>query len=234
MPVFVIVSCEHATNRVPKRYVQLFAKEPAILTTHRGFDPGAYALGAKIAKELHAPFFYGTATRLLIELNRSLTSRSLFSRYSEVLKRDEKEELIKELYLPYRSEIEKKIEAHLGEGNQVIHLSIHSFTPELNGEVRKCDIGLLYDPKRKSEKMFCQFLKEELQKEEFCIRFNYPYQGKADGFTTSLRQRFSGDNYAGIEIEVNQKYVTKTGCFSKNIEDLLVQGVKHACQRKFF
>jgi hypothetical protein len=35
---------------------------------------------------------------------------------------------------------------------------------------------------------------------------NYPYQGKADGFTTTLRRQWPGDSYVGIEIEVNQKW----------------------------
>ncbi|MEO8932838.1 MAG: N-formylglutamate amidohydrolase, partial [Xanthomarina sp.] len=36
-------------------------------------------------------------------------------------------------------------------------------------------------------------------------RFNYPYLGKADGFTSYLRKQFP-KNYLGIEIEVNQKF----------------------------
>jgi hypothetical protein len=35
---------------------------------------------------------------------------------------------------------------------------------------------------------------------------NYPYQGKADGFTTTLRRKWPADSYVGIEIEVNQKW----------------------------
>jgi hypothetical protein len=37
------------------------------------------------------------------------------------------------------------------------------------------------------------------------VRFNYPYLGKADGFTTFMRKQFP-KNYIGIEIEVNQKF----------------------------
>jgi hypothetical protein len=38
------------------------------------------------------------------------------------------------------------------------------------------------------------------------VRYNYPYLGKMDGFTTYLRKQFIS-NYIGIELEVNQKYV---------------------------
>ena len=44
------------------------------------------------------------------------------------------------------------------------------------------------------------------QNPELKIRFNYPYLGKADGFTTYLRKIFP-ENYIGIELEVNQKFV---------------------------
>jgi len=37
------------------------------------------------------------------------------------------------------------------------------------------------------------------------VRFNYPYLGKADGFTTYLRKQFPA-NYMGIELEVNQAF----------------------------
>ena len=39
------------------------------------------------------------------------------------------------------------------------------------------------------------------------IKFNEPYKGTDDGFTTYLRTKFSDDEYLGIEIEVNQKYL---------------------------
>lgn len=35
---------------------------------------------------------------------------------------------------------------------------------------------------------------------------NYPYRGRADGFTTQLRKRFPIKAYAGVELEVNQKH----------------------------
>ena len=34
----------------------------------------------------------------------------------------------------------------MSRGRRVIHISSHSFTPELNGKVRRADVGLLYDP----------------------------------------------------------------------------------------
>jgi predicted N-formylglutamate amidohydrolase len=91
----------------------------------------------------------------------------------------------------------------------VIHLSIHSFTPLLNGHLRNCDIGLLYDSSKQAEKEFCKTFKTLMlqQRSDLNIRYNYPYLGKADGFTTYLRKRYP-HRYLGIEIEINQHFVT--------------------------
>jgi hypothetical protein len=41
----------------------------------------------------------------------------------------------------------------------------------------------------------------------FVTKFNEPYKGTDDGFTTYLRQKFRDTEYLGIEVEVNQKYL---------------------------
>ena len=42
---------------------------------------------------------------------------------------------------------------------------------------------------------------------EMALRRNYPYRGTADGHTTGLRRRFGKSDYAGIEIEINQRLI---------------------------
>jgi len=90
----------------------------------------------------------------------------------------------------------------------VLHLSVHSFTPAIDGRVRNADVGLLYDPARTAERRVCQQLQRALQSAhpELRVRRNYPYRGTADGFTTYLRRLFPDKQYAGIEIEINQRY----------------------------
>ena len=90
----------------------------------------------------------------------------------------------------------------------MLHLSVHSFTPAIDGRVRNADVGLLYDPARTAERRVCQQLQRALQSAhpELRVRRNYPYRGTADGFTTYLRRLFPDKQYAGIEIEINQRY----------------------------
>ncbi len=42
---------------------------------------------------------------------------------------------------------------------------------------------------------------------ELRLRRNYPYQGRGDGLTASLRKHHPDAAYVGIELEVNQRFV---------------------------
>ncbi|HZI25413.1 MAG TPA: N-formylglutamate amidohydrolase, partial [Chryseolinea sp.] len=85
----------------------------------------------------------------------------------------------------------------------------HTFTPVLNNQIRTVDIGILFDPNRKAESEFCRKLFDGLEQSlpYLSIKLNEPYKGTDDGFTTYLRTKFYDDEYLGIEIEVNQKYL---------------------------
>jgi predicted N-formylglutamate amidohydrolase len=114
----------------------------------------------------------------------------------------------------------------------VLHVSVHSFTPNLNGEERQCDIGLLYDSRKLEEKEFCKQLKNELSQIDnmLNVRFNYPYLGKADGFTTYLRKQFP-KHYLGIELEINQKYA-KDNVMNSKIKAVLFSALQHLIIKK--
>ena len=221
----MLISCEHAGNEVPDAYAPLFSGAEAALVSHRGWDPGALEVAQFLADQLQVQLFSMPVTRLLIEMNRSLDNPQLFSDFSNGLEEAVKSNLIKQYYLPYRN----SIEAAIGQANGVVvHLSIHSFTPVLNGEVREVDIGLLFDPDRKSEFKFCTFLKSKLSTEwtELTIQFNEPYKGTDDGLTTSLRKKFPDRKYLGIEIEINQKFVGAP--FFSSLKQHLLSGIKQA------
>lgn len=216
-----IVTCEHAGNRLPRPWNQKVNIPSSVLNSHEGIDIGAKALAVAIGKKLRCPLFICEETRLLIEPNRSLHHPCLFSRYTKALTQKEKEELIDTYYLPYRTDIENAIRATIKKGCSVNHLSIHSFTPILNGVERNADIGLLYDPKRPLEidraKKWRQRLPSELR-----VRMNYPYRGTSDGLTTHLRRLFPERLYGGIELEVNQRLLkNEPGWITKQLIESL-------------
>ena len=91
---FLLVSCEHGGNRVPKEYRALFAARKSLLATHRAYDPGALALARDLARAFDAPLVASTVTRLLVELNRSPGHPQLYSEETRDLPRSEKVRIV--------------------------------------------------------------------------------------------------------------------------------------------
>lgn len=206
----VVVTCEHATNRVPSAYRHLFKSKSAqaALASHRGWDPGSLEMGRFLSRAIGAPLFAAPASRLLVEVNRSPHHRSLFSEFSRPLGDAERARVIEKYYDPHRMRVAIAIRKMLKGRHRVIHLGMHTFTPMMKGIVRNADIGLLYDPKRSGELAFCTAWKRSLldRAPSFRVRRNYPYLGRADGFTTFLRRELKTSRYLGIELEVSQRF----------------------------
>ena len=221
-----IITCEHAGNKIPGEYSGLFHGSGGLLQTHRGYDIGIFDVFKSFNDEFNYPSFYSLNSRLLIDLNRSLNNRNLFSSFTRQLDKENRDRIITLYYKPLRDKVEQKIASFIKEGYKVYHIAFHSFTPVLNEQVRNADIGFLYDPKSKYEKTFCLEWKNELLKIDSIlkIRFNYPYLGTADGFTTYLRRKFDGKSYAGIELEINQKLLSEKGAF---VTHLLINSFKN-------
>jgi predicted N-formylglutamate amidohydrolase len=205
----LVLSCEHGGAGVPQRYRGLFDSKRGrdALKGHRGSDIGALRLARSLERSHRVPLFASTVTRLLVDLNRSPGHPQLFSEFTRDLDPAERERLLDRYYFPHRAALESWIDARVRHGDQVLHLGVHSFVPQINGRVRTADVGLLYDPSRSLERRFCDRWKGSLHEmaPKLRVRRNYPYLGKADGFTTHLRQVFGSPQYLGIELEVNQR-----------------------------
>jgi predicted N-formylglutamate amidohydrolase len=205
----LVVTCEHGGNRVPARYRGLFRGLQGALQTHAGYDLGALAMARELSAAFKAPLVAATVTRLLVDLNRSIGHPRLHGEAIRALSREARERILADHYQPYRMETEARIRQAISRGRRVIHVSSHSFTPELRGKVRAADVGLLYDPARKGEARLCARWKIALSQAfpQLRVRRNYPYDGTDDGFMPYLRRRFRPTAYVGVEIEINQAIV---------------------------
>jgi predicted N-formylglutamate amidohydrolase len=205
-----VISCEHAGKQVPSEYAGLFRGQSKLLSTHRGYDIGIEPVARMLATSLEAPYLAHHVTRLLVDVNRSAHNPSVFSEFSNPLPADEKKRILAHYYQPHRRAVEGLIRKTI-QHHTVIHFGLHSFTPELKGQLRDFEIGLLYDPERVREKEFCRRLKQALllQEPAWRIMMNRPYRGASDGLTTSLRAAFPLRRYLGIEIEINQSLLQK-------------------------
>ena len=184
-----------------------------MLDSHRGLDYGALEVARAFGRRLGVAPFTATTTRLVVDLNRSSYHRNVFSEYTRVLTREQRATAMAAHYWPYRNAVEAAVDDAVAGGRAVLHVSSHSFTPVLHGEVRNCDIGFLYDPARLGEARFIDAWYEAAHAAapELVLRRNYPYRGTSDAQVTHLRRRHGERAYAGVELEVNQKHVGSRG-----------------------
>ncbi len=203
-----VLSCEHGGNRVPARFRTAFAAATRALASHRGWDEGALPLARQFARRFDAPLVACTVTRLLVDANRSRDHRGLYSEWSRRLTPAEREHALARWWQPHRTAVEELVRARLKPNRPVLHLSVHSFTPRLENQVRNVDVALLYDPKRPGERSFAKTFLASLaaQRDDLRLRRNQPYRGDADGLTTTLRRGFAAPEYLGLELEVSQRF----------------------------
>ncbi|MFO0912642.1 MAG: N-formylglutamate amidohydrolase [Pirellulales bacterium] len=213
-PNQLLLTCEHAGNRIPREYAELFRGASDVLASHRGWDPGAMDvakfLGRRFQLKVPAVFW----SRLLVESNRSPTNPRIWSKYTSGLSVDERQRILARYWQPHRDQVETCVRDVLRKGGRVVHIAVHSFTDQLDDEIRNADVGLLYDPARRGEREICR--RWELLLRESApwlrVRRNYPYRGSADGLSTWLRRKFPDSQYVGIELELRQGLLASQEC----------------------
>lgn len=222
---FLLLTCEHAGNRIPSGYGHLFRGSEEVLESHRGWDPGALPLARSMASRLKRPLLSVTWSRLLVESNRAPSNRRIWSRFTAPLPREERLRILEQWWQPHRDAVERTVAGAVRD-HRVVHVAVHSFTPELEGEVRNADVTFLYDSRLKEEAAFCHRWAKVLNEIDpnLRIRFNYPYRGNADGLTTWLRRRHPVSRYIGIELEINQALVVRPDW--RRFQDHMVESLR--------
>ncbi len=183
-----------------------------------------------LATAFSAPLVTSTVSRLLVDLNRSIGHPQLFSAATRGAPAMIRAAILEQHYRPYRAQVERLVRQSASRGRRVIHISSHSFTPELKGKVRHADVGLLYHPARHGEAELCARWKASLATfaPQLRVRRNYPYAGKGDGLTSYLRLRFPCA-YVGIELEVNQGIALAAGRRWTALRGALIDSLRAAC-----
>jgi predicted N-formylglutamate amidohydrolase len=226
----VLVTSEHGGNDVPAEQRALFRGRRRLLDSHRGWDPGTLDLAERLASALGAPLVASTVTRLLVDLNRSPHNPRVFSEVTRPLPRAERLALLERWHSPHWKAARAAVATGLRGRSRMLHLGIHSFTPVLNGVVRRPDVALLYDPARAAERELARSWSRALAlaQPSRVVRRNDPYRGAGDGLPTALRRDLGASRYLGIEIEINQRHVGRGGRFPSWVADTLLETLAEA------
>jgi predicted N-formylglutamate amidohydrolase len=222
----LVLSCEHAGVRVPSRYKKLFKSRQWLLKTHRGSDPGAYDIAKALSRSLGLRLFANTYTRLLVDVNRTLDQETLFSTVTEGLSEAEKKKVLSQFYWPYRLGLSRYIRKVL-KTSDVLHVSIHSFTPKMKGVSRSCEIGILFKKSDRRAALYAHALQKRIWEEnpKLKVRLNYPYDAEAGGISSAISEDLGlklSKSYSAIYIEVNQKVAKQR---SKEIARILARAI---------
>jgi predicted N-formylglutamate amidohydrolase len=234
--VRLVFTCEHAAPNIPAAYGRWFRGRLGRFPAHRVVDAGASDLADRFARRFKAPLHRSRFSRMLVDLNRSEGHPRLFSEISRVMPADLKAEVLNGIYRPYRSGIVQRIDGWLLRGFIAMHVSVHTFSPRWNGRRRRTDVGLLFDPGRRLEKRICAQWRSRLKRElpGLKVHFNRPYRGTSNGFTTDLRKNLKDGRYAGIEIEVNQRFFgPDRAAEGRRVCDLIVRSLEGAVSDLF-
>lgn len=206
----LVVSCEHASADVPPAFQNLGLDERE-LRSHNSFDEGA----APVAKEVAATFgifpYLGPWSRMLADCNRSPenpdavpeVSFGLYVPGNARLSAADRAERLRRYHRPYREVVRRAVRTVIDGGDVCLHLAVHSFTAEYEGEKRDGEAGVLYDPAHPLEAELSERMLFAMRP-KLDVRPNYPYSGVADALCTSLRAELPREQYAGIEIELSQ------------------------------
>lgn len=223
--VSILITAEHASYAIPARWKDRFKASPDLLSSHRGWDRGSLPMARALSQAMNAELIPGRWSRLLVDLNRSEKHPRRFSEFSQALSIRERDTLTKTVWRPHWQTYADFVHRA---PHRVVHLACHSFTPELDGQVRSTDIGLLHDPGRPDEDAFCKLLQSEIRARapELAVHRNRPYRGTSDGIGSWHRRHFGDDRLITLEIELNQRFAA--GPRAASIREMITEAVRAA------
>jgi predicted N-formylglutamate amidohydrolase len=172
-----VLVCDHASNRIPRQLGTL-GLDAVRLADHIGWDPGAADVARRLSALLDAPLVLSGYSRLVIDCNRPLHSVDSIAEQSDGvvipgncgLSSRERESRIHALFRPYHDAIGRLLDSRTRRPSLL--LSIHSFTPVLNGRPRPWHIGVSHWRDRR----FTALLLAGLARSgEFTVGDNEPY-----------------------------------------------------------
>lgn len=219
----VILTCEHATQNFHD--YKLSDNDKKFVDTHWAYDIGALDIMKKIGKQTNLFSISTNFSRLLIDPNRLLLSKTLVRKYVEIdyeldiNKNCDRDERINRFYTPYYSLLYEALN-HI---NPKFICSIHSFTPYYEkNSFRDFDVGLLI---KNENDVLSKILIDNFKKRKVNFRVNEPYTYNQEDFSFNSVVNYNfPDKSEGVLIEVrNDKAVDKD--YSNFISDVISESL---------
>ena len=200
----VLLICDHASCRFPKSLGDL-GLDPFARRCHLALDIGAGQLTARLAESLGITAVLARYSRLVVDCNRQLLDPSAFLEFGDGvivpgnrnLRAADKAFRSDAIYWPYHRAIDEQLQRLKVVGPPPAFVSVHSFTPVLNGVSRQWQVGVLWDTDTRLSDLFL----DDFRAAGYEVGDNEPYSGKApQDFTIDHHAQDPGLPHVGIEI----------------------------------
>lgn len=200
-----LVVADHAGNAVPA-VLNGLGLAPAMLERHIALDRGSRAVATGLAQRLDARALLANYSRLVVDLNRQLDDPTAFAEISDGLpipgnqaldaaQRKQRQDAV---YHPYHDAIDNLVDEFLAQNTAPAIVSIHSFTPRLDGQDRPWHAGVLWD---RDPRIARPLLERLRRRAGLVVGDNEPYSGRhAADYTIDHHAEARGLPNASIEI----------------------------------
>ena len=205
---FVFV-CDHADNIVPRSLFGL-GLDGVYLSSHIAYDIGALSVSKALANSFKAPVIWQKYSRLVIDCNRQIDHKGLIPAVSDgitiygnqsLIERDRRDR-INLIFKPYHKEIGRLLDKREKIVSNTFFISIHSFTPIMDGIKRPWKIGVLSGTDKDFSSRVLELLRSRY---DFCIGDNEPYQVDSKDFTIPEHARKR--NLPSVLLEIRQDLI---------------------------
>ncbi len=228
-PLFL--TCEHASNRIPRRLGSLGIEAPA-LQSHIAWDIGALNVARGLSVRLDATLVAQSYSRLVIDCNRRPEAPDSIPTVSENTEIPGNRNLhpaqararVEEILAPYHDAITRHLDARRRLGRASVLVAVHSFTPVYDGSARPWHVGVLYNRDRRLPQIMLELLSDA---DHLVVGDNQPYH-VADLTDYTIPVHGEGRGIAHVEFEIRQDLIaTLTGqaAWADRLADLLVRAL---------
>jgi predicted N-formylglutamate amidohydrolase len=200
---------DHAGRAVPRALGGLGLPSGA-MDLHIAWDIGVAGLGARLASVLDACFIQQTYSRLVIDCNRRPSAADGAPAVSDgvivpgnaALGAVDMTARVEAIHRPYQTCISEMLDAREGRGQASLLVSLHSFTPALQGVARPWRFGVLHRGDSVLSNRMLALLKDVVGDE---AGDNQPYAMDKIDYTVPFHADARGIDY--LELETRQDLI---------------------------
>ncbi len=207
----ILIACDHAGNRIPE-YLENLGLRDDRLETHIALDVGARQVAIQLSGLFDAPLILSRYSRLVVDLNRRLDDPTLIVDESDHvpvpgnrnLGDADRQRRIDQFFHPYHNQYSALVSRMIEKHPDPVIISVHSFTPCMDGFRRPWHFGVLHD---EDDALAGWFLDAFAKLPDRIIGDNQPYHyGYPPGYAQQTHAKERG---VGIVIlEIRQDLIT--------------------------